>query len=295
MQPLKITFLGTSASVPTKERNVSGVLLEYEGWKILFDCGEGTQRQLMKAGKSPISIDLILITHFHGDHVFGLPGLLNTMELNGRRKPLIIYGPPSTLHRIRWLVHAIPFSPSFPILWRGAEEGVIFEEKNFYITAHPLKHNTETYGYVFHERDRRKLLKEKLDEIGVDDWRIYRKLKAGERVVWKGKELDPKEYTLLVRGRRVGYITDTVPVEIPSVDFLIHETTFTERDRDKAEETLHSTAKEVAELAKKMGARRLFLYHLSPRYHDPEEVLREAREVFPEVHLPKDLETIELI
>jgi ribonuclease Z len=257
MQPLKITFLGTSASVPTKDRNVSSVLLEYEGWKLLFDCGEGTQRQLMRAGKSPVSIDAIFITHFHGDHVFGLPGLLNTMELNGRQKPLLIFAPGSTLHRIRWLVHSIPFSPSFPLVWKPVEEGIILEEKDFYITSVPLHHNTETYGYIFHERDRRKLLKEKLDEIGVDDWRIYRKLKAGEEVKWKGKTLKPEEYTQLVRGRRVAYITDTAPVELPPVDFLIHETTFMGKDKEKAQETLHSTVKEVAELAKKMGVKKL--------------------------------------
>ena len=295
MQPLKIVFLGTSASVPTKERGLPAVYLEYEGRKFLFDCGEGTQRQLLLAGKSPTSLDAIFITHYHGDHVFGLPGILNSMELNGREKPLYIFAPASTIHRIRWLVHSIPFSPSFPLVWKPVKgREVLWEERLFYIESYPLRHSTETYGYIFVEKDRRKLLKDKLDKLGVKDWRIYRRLKAGEEVEWKGMKLSPDEYTVVVKGRKVGYFVDTAPVDVPPVDYLIFDSTFLEEEREKAQETLHSTVKDAAEVAKKIGAKKLFLYHISPRYREEEKLLEEAKEIFENVEVAKDLMEIVL-
>ena len=249
----------------------------------------------MLAERSPTSIDAIFITHFHGDHTFGLPGLLNSMELNGRTKPLLIFAPASTIHRIRWLVHAIPFSPSFPLVWKPVKgREVLLETKLFYVESFPLKHSTETYGYIFREKDRRKLLKEKLDKLGIKDWRIYRKLKAGETVEWMDKILSPEEFTVLVKGRSIGYFVDTLPVDVPPVDYIIYDSTFLERDREKAKETMHSTAKEAAEIAKKAGAKKLFLYHISPRYKDVEEILKEAKEVFENVEVAEDLKTIDL-
>ncbi len=294
MQPIRLTFLGTSASVPTKERGLPAVHISYNGYSILFDCGEGTQRQLTLAGISPTSIDAIFITHLHGDHVFGLPGIINTMLLNNRRKPLYIFLPPTALRRVRWLVHAIPLFPLFPIAWIPVREGTIFEGREFHIEAVRLDHTTETFGYIFREKDRRKLLKDKLEKVGVNDWRIYRRLKAGETVTWNGIELSPEEYTTLVKGRSIGYFVDTAPTYIPPVDYLIHDSAFGEGEREKAEEVKHSTARQAAEVAKKIGAKKLFLYHISPRYRDPTPLLEEAKEVFPYVEVAEDLMTVEL-
>ena len=292
MQPIKLIFLGTAGSAPTKERSSPGLYLEYEGNRLLFDCGEGVQRQLLLAGKSLLNLDAIFITHLHGDHVFGLPGLLSTMELNGRQWPLYVFAPPSALPRLRRLVHSVPFAPSFPLVWKGVREGVIYEKRLFRVRALPLDHTVETYGYIFEEKDRRRLLKEKLDALGIKDWRVYRKLKAGESVEVEGRVLTPEEFTYVVRGRRIAYFVDTRKITPPPVDYLIADATFLSSEEEKARETGHMTVREAAEMAKLAGARKLFLYHISSRYRDPEKIVSEAREVFPESYLPSDLEEV---
>lgn len=295
MQPIKLVFLGTGGSAPSKDRSTPSLYLEYEGNRLLFDCGEAVQRQLLLAGKSPLSLDAIFITHLHGDHVFGLPGLLNTMELNNRQRPLYIFAPSSALPRLKRLVHAIPFTPSFPLVWKNVKgEEVIFEGKLFRVRSLPLDHTVETYGYIFEEKDRRRLIKEKLDILGIKDWKVYRKLKAGESVRIGERILTPEEFTYVVKGRKIAYLVDTRKINPPRVDYLIADATFLSSEEEKARETGHMTVREAAEMAKEAGAKKLFLFHISSRYRKPEEIIREAKDIFENVHLPSDLDEVVL-
>ncbi len=289
MSELKLVILGTSSGMPTKERGMPGVYLEYNGKGILFDCGEGVQRSMILYGASPMKVRYILITHFHGDHVFGLPPLLHTYNLLGRRKGIYIFAPPSQINRLRRLVFSIPLHLNYPLIWKGAREGIIVQEDEFLLEAVPLKHGVETYGYIFRERDRRKLIKEKIK--GIYDWNVLRALKAGKKVEYRGKILDPEEYTYILKGRSVAYITDTSEVVVPDVDILLHDSTFEEEEKELAEEKGHAVMEEVARKSCEKGVTYI-VYHISPRYRDVEEIERRVREVCPSARVARDGEVI---
>ncbi|MDN5358849.1 MAG: ribonuclease [Candidatus Diapherotrites archaeon] len=296
MPEIRITFLGTSASVPTKDRGLPAVFLEYKGQGILFDVGEGTQRQFMRFGRSVMRVEHILISHYHGDHLFGLPGLLSTLALYGREKPVHIWVPVRQVPYVEAFLNAIPMGVDYPVYIHGVDEGLLFHTADFTVYAYPLEHTSDCYAYVFEESPKVKADKKKVKELGIEG-PLVRELKAGNPVYWKGRTISPEEIVYTVPGRKIVYAVDTCPIfheRAVGADVLIHDATFLHDDHELAVEKKHSTVLEAAELAKKLNARLLVLTHFSARIKDLSVVEAEARKVFEHSVAARDGYTIEL-
>ncbi|ADC66551.1 ribonuclease Z [Ferroglobus placidus DSM 10642] len=297
---LKVTFLGTSGTVPSVDRNTSSILLNYSGCKILFDCGEGTQRQMMKA-KTGFNIEAIFITHLHTDHFIGVFGLLETMSLNSREKPLSIYTPNSKF--LRKLFREFGYhNLGFPVRVVGLRDGDFVRFENFKVLAFKTDHIVESLGYAFVEDERRgKFNVEKARELGIPPGPLYSKLARGEAIEFGEKIITPDMVLGEKRpGWKVVYTGDTAPVEklveiAKNADLLIHDAAFTSELDDWAKETKHSTARDAAEIAKKANVKKLVLTHISARYSkEPEKLLEEAKKIFENVVVAEDFMEIEL-
>ena len=297
---LKVTFLGTSGTVPSVDRNTSSILLNYSGCKILFDCGEGTQRQMMKA-KTGFNLEAIFITHLHTDHFIGIFGLLETMSLNGREKPLSIYSPNSKF--LRKLFREFGYhNLEFPVRVVGLKDGDFVRFENFKVLAFKTDHIVESLGYAFIEDERRgKFNVEKAKELGIPPGPLYSKLARGEAVEFGGRIITPDMVLGEKRpGWKVVYTGDTAPVEklleiAKNADLLIHDAAFTSDLNDWAKETKHSTARDAAVIAKKANVKKLVLTHISARYSkEPEKLLEEAKQIFENVVVAEDFMEIEL-
>jgi ribonuclease Z len=298
---IRITFLGTAASRPTVGRNVSGISVQREGDLMLFDCGEGTQRQMMRYGTG-FGIHSIFVTHLHADHFLGIIGLLRTMALQGREEPLSIYGPPGAgevlLGAIHLGVERIPFDASVESLDPG--DSVSFTDYD--VVAFPVRHGTRAVGYALREHPRLgRFDVEKARALGVPEGRLFGRLHRGEEVEVDGRIIRPREVVGPPRaGRLVVYTGDTRPAAetrgaARGADLLIHEATFTEDEAERAHETFHSTARGAARLAGEAGVERLLLTHVSARYsEDPSPLLEEAREHFPGAAVAYDGLSLEL-
>ncbi len=296
MSEVRITFLGTSASAPTKERGLPAVFLEYRGHGFLFDVGEGTQRQFMRFGRSIMKVEHVFISHYHGDHVFGLPGLLSTMALYGRKKPVHVWVPARQVAYVEQLINAIPTGVDFPVLFHAVDEGILLHTQEFSILAYPLDHTTDCFAYVFEEAPKVKADKAKVRALGLEG-PLVRELKAGNTIVWKGRTIRPEDIVYTVPGRKVVYAADTRPVHheyAENADVLIHDSTFLSADADLAVEKKHSTAAEAAELAKELSAKRLVLFHFSARIKDLSAPEDEARTIFENSCAAYDGCTLEL-
>ncbi len=298
---LKIIFLGTSGTIPSVERNPSSILLNYNGEKILFDCGEGTQRQMMIAKTGFKRLNNVFITHLHTDHFAGIFGLLETMSLNDRKEKLKIYAPnPTFLSTMFRLFGYHNFE--FPIEVYGVGDGKIFEFGNFSIMAFKTDHIVESYGYAFIEKPRPgKFNRTKAEELGIPPGPLYSKLVKGESIEIDGRIIKPEMVVGKPRpGRKVVYTGDTRPIDriievARNADVLIHDASFTHDLLDWAKETRHSTAREAAEIASKASVKRLILTHISARYSkDSSPLMEEAREIFPNTIVAEDFLEIEV-
>jgi ribonuclease Z len=302
---LRVTFLGTSGAVPTTERAPSAVHVNREGDQFLLDCGEGTQRQMMRFGTG-FSLDHIFVTHVHGDHVLGIPGLVQSLDFNDREAPLAIHGPPGTKSHLQDLVHAAGHRPDFPVRVREVAPGdVALDAADYEIRAVDADHRTTAVGYALVEDDRpgrfdRETAEEELD---VPPGPAYGRLHAGESVeLDDGRVIEPEQVVGPPRpGRRVVYTGDTRPTEAVAAaadgaDLLIHDGTFADSEADRARATGHSTAREAARIAARADARRLALTHISSRYAgDPSRLEREARERFDgEAFVAADGQTVDV-
>ena len=298
---MEITFLGTSAMKPSKERNTSGILLTHKGENILIDCGEGTQRQLVKAGISPTKITKILISHWHGDHVIGLPGLFLTLVQSQHKKTLQIYGPPGIKKSILRLINL--FSKEFTGLKYKITEinknGIFLNEKDFSITADKLSHNTPCLAYSFNEKQRRKINLEYIKKFGLNRDPLLGKLQQGETITYKGKKITPKEGTILIQGKKITIILDTsfnkkYSKIAKNSDLLISESTFLETEKNKAKNYKHLTAKQAAKIAKESNSKQLILTHISSRYKNEKRILAEAKTIFKNTIVAKDFLEVRL-
>ena len=295
---MEITFLGTSGMQPTRERNLSAILLSYKNENILFDCGEGTQRQLRLAGLKPTKITRIVISHLHGDHIFGLPGLMQNLEVNNYSGVIEIYGPKGIKEFFNFLFRLGVFK-KLKYKITEIKEGLIIKNKDFMIRAYRLDHYGLCYGYEFVEMDRRKINLDYLKKFGLKQHPIIKNLQQGKSIIWEKKKIDVNKATTLIKGKKIAFVLDTVYCNnclklAKDADLVISEATFTDDLREKAKEYKHLTAKQAAEIAKKSKAKKLVLTHFSQRYKDINDVLKEAKSVFKETICAEDFLEINL-
>lgn len=299
---LRITFLGTAASIPTSERALSAVAIKREGDLFLFDCGEGTQRQMIKAKIGFNRKTRIFITHMHGDHILGLPGILQTMSLLGRDKPLEIYGPEGIAEFIEAIKATVRFSLRFPVEVYEVGEELLCSEETYEVRSTWAEHSVPSLAYALVEKPRPgRFDTERAVSLGVPKGPLWSRLQRGfevklpdGRIVQPGDVLGPKR-----PGRKIVYVGDTRPTETiakfaSGADVLIHEATFAEDLAERAEEDMHSTPSGAALIAKKANAKLLVLTHISARYGDPRILLEEARKNFPNVLVAEDLMSIDV-
>ncbi len=298
---IRVTFLGTAASRPTVGRNVPALTVQREGELLLFDCGEGTQRQMMRYGTG-FSLNDIFITHMHADHFLGVTGLLRTLGLQGREEPIRLWAPRGggrVLEQAVALgVDRIPFGVDIREL--APDEDVARD--GYRIVAFKPQHGVSALGFALLEDERLgKFHPERARELGVPEGPLFGKLHRGEAVEVEGRVIAPGDIVGPPRpGRRIVYTGDTRPckrtVELArDADLLIHDATFGDEEADRARATGHSTAREAAQVAQRAEVARLALTHLSARYADDPRILeREAREVFPRVTVAYDGLDIEI-
>ncbi|MFA6269313.1 MAG: ribonuclease Z [archaeon] len=300
MEPIKITFLGTSGSVPQKDKNFASVLLTFKGDSLLFECPEGTQKQLMQSEQSMMSINNIFNSSMHADHFLGLFGWISTMTLNQRKEKLTIFSPKGGKEKIQKMMKEVIY-PSFPIEYVELTKKTLLENEFFTVKAYPLKHEIACFGFVFKEADKiGEFNRAKAEKLGIPPGPIYAKLVAGEKVKLNGKtfvQKDVMDYTKKREGRKIVIAADTRPVketivESKGAELLIHEATFLDKQKDKAIEALHTTVLEAAQIAKKAKAKKLALFHFSARNTDEKEMLEEAKKEFVNTVIPNELQTI---
>mgnify|MGYP006271399761 CR=1 FL=1 len=290
--------LGTAAALPTPDRHLSAFALKREGRILLFDCGEGTQFRLLHEGLSHARIDAIFITHAHGDHWFGLPGLLSTMALQERTAPVTLVAPAGLYERVDTAADLgnLPFPVESVPLEAGVPADPVYATDAFTVRAAPLDHRAPTHGYRFQERTRRgRFHPEKARALGVTDPGDFGRLTRGESVTTAaGRTVQPDEVLGPERpGIGVAYVTDTQPCEggrdlAAGADLLYHDATFANALTDRARYTKHSTARDAATVARDAGCQRLLLGHISARYPNAEPLAHEAQAVFPNSEVARE-------
>lgn len=300
---LQITFLGTSSGVPTRSRNVSSVALRLpqrsEVW--LFDCGEGTQHQFLRSDLKISQISRIFVTHMHGDHIFGLMGLLASCGMAGNVSSIEIYGPAALEPYLNNCRKYSQTHFSYPITFHAVSPGIVFEDKNFVVNCEQLEHRVTAFGYRISEKSKTgRFDSEKAKKLGIPFGPLYGQLKKGEIVqlpdgrTFNGADFCGPE----IEGRSLVYCTDTIFCDAAvrlsdQADVLIHESTFAHQDAEMAYERLHSTSTMAAQVAHLASVKHLILTHFSPRYApgNPiqlEDLLTEAQAIFPSVSLAYD-------
>ncbi len=298
---IRVTFLGTAASRPTVRRNVSSIAVQREGDVFLFDCGEGTQRQMMRYATG-FALGEIFITHLHADHFLGITGLLRTMSLQGRTEPLHIYGPQGSRATLQNAVELGVDRVSFPLTIKELEVGARVSHEEYDVVALRVNHGTQALGYALVEHERLgRFDVERAWALGIPEGPLFGKLHSGEAVEVDGRMIEAAEVVGTPRpGRVVVYTGDTRPADTimemaTGAALLIHEATFGDEEADRAHRTYHSTARGAAAVALKAGVARLCLTHVSARYvDDPAPLEQEAREVYPEAVVARDGLVVEI-
>jgi ribonuclease Z len=298
---IDVIFLGTGGSIPTKERGLPAVALRREGELFLLDCGEGTQRQMMHAGlgfNRPMSI---MISHLHGDHVLGLPGLLQTMSSLVRDKPLDLYGPEGVSAYLGSLRRTLGFAANFPVRVTELKPGQEVAKNSYLIKTTNAMHDITCLAYAIVEKERPgRFHPEKAKRLGVPEGPLWKQLQMGKDVEVDGKTVTPGQVMEEPRpGLKIVYAIDTRPSEdvkelAKKADLLMHDGGFAEDRRDKAKEYFHSTAKEAARLARNARVGKLALVHISAVTRDDSVLLKQARSVFKATLVPKDLTVLSL-
>jgi ribonuclease Z len=300
---LHVVFLGTAGSVPTDKRSLPAVTLQRKGELILFDCGEGVQRQMVKAGLGFNKKMKVFITHMHGDHVLGLPGLIQTMSLLDRTRTLEVYGPVGLEDFVEAFEKTVHFTLTFPLEVAEIEAaGLVCEEEEYEMHMAWADHSTRALAYSFVEKPRPgRFYPERARALGVPEGLLWSKLQHGSTVkLSSGRVVNPKEVVgPSRRGRKVVYTGDSRSSEAlarlaENADVLIHDCTFDDELAERAMEDGHSTPSQAAETAKNAEAKRLILTHISARYKTPSLLLKQAKKHFPKVEVAEDFMKIDL-
>jgi len=298
-EKIKITFLGTGGMIPDEKRNHPAFLLTSQTENILVDCGEGTQIQFRRAKLNPCKITRILITHWHGDHTFGLPGLLRTLATSGYNKKLYIYGPRGFRRHMDEMFRAFGEINEFEIQVKEVS-GKFFENDDFYLTAESMVHVQPCNAYSFVLKGRTRIDKSKLKRYKIKPGKHLQRLKQGKSISYQGKRYKAKDLTFTEDGKKVSFVLDTLMNNkiagfVKNSDVLVCESTFSGELGDKAKEYKHLTSKQAGEIAKKSKAKELYLVHLSQRYsRNNKKILSEAKKIFKNSFVPKDLDVVEI-
>ncbi len=300
---VQIDFLGTGSTTPTPDRNHSSIQLAYGKDRLLFDCGEGTQRQMATAKLSVVKVKAIMLTHLHGDHTLGLPGFLLTCRLRGREEALHIYGPEGTKEMLESIMGMIKFNayPEFDIVVHEVHAGLVFETEEYAVSCFPVDHDVPAVGYVFQEKSRTNIDEKALRKLGLEPGPEYKALKKGESVEWEGRVLKPEKYLAVRKGLKIVYTGDcatgqSVLEAAENADLLIHEATFAQEIKENAVKYKHSTAKDAGVMAREADVKQLVITHFSTRYRNEDlyKLLDEAKREFENTVLAKDFMVIEL-
>ncbi len=299
MNKISLDFLGTGNAIPTEQRNHTGILINYDSENILFDCGEGIQRQFRLAKLSPSKLTRIFITHWHGDHTLGIPGLLQTLAMSEYQKTLHIYGPRGTLKFMN-LIQELLMHIKIKLEVHEISSGIVLENKDFLIKAEEMVHGTTTLAYSMIIKDKLRLNKSKIKKLKLPNYPLLGQLQAGKDITFNGKKIKAKSVTYLEKGKKITIILDTKMNDkaialAKDSNLLIAESTFSAQDEEKAKEYEHLTAKDAATIAKKSKSQFLILTHISSRYeHNLKVIENEAKKVFKNTKVAKDLDSIEL-
>lgn len=298
---IKITFLGTSDAIPSDRRNHTSIFLNYAQENILIDCGEGTQRQFRKAKLNPCKLNRILITHWHGDHVLGIPGLLQTLALSGYNKILHIYGPRGTKHYIEEIMKIFKFVGKYEIIVEEIfSKGKFFESSDFYLEAEQMEHGTPANAYNFVIKDKIRIDKKKLEKSGLPLGPLIKNLKDGKDIIYESKKYKFKEMTYFEKGKKISIILDTamnprIESFVKNAELFVCESSFGSELEKEARERMHMSVNQTASVAKKAKVKKLILTHISSRYEkNLNQILSEAKKIFKESYLVKDLDVVEI-
>ncbi|VYU72687.1 ribonuclease Z [Metakosakonia massiliensis] len=305
---MELTFLGTSAGVPTRARNVTAILLNLQHptqpgmW--LFDCGEGTQQQFLRTAYHPGKLDKIFITHLHGDHIFGLPGLLCSRSMAGNTQPLTLYGPKGLREFVETALRLSGSWTDFPMVIEEIAAGEVFDDGQYKVSAFALNHPVECYGYRIEEHDKPGALDARaLTALGVKPGPLFQQLKNGETVILDdGRAIDGQAFiSPATPGKKLAIFGDTAPCDTArqlakGVDLMVHEATLEQAMEEKANSRGHSSTRQAAQLAREAGAGRLVITHLSSRYdaEGSQAMLAECQAIFPQTLLADDFRVVSL-
>ncbi|MFN6737167.1 ribonuclease Z [Enterococcus gallinarum] len=305
---MELEFLGTGAGVPAKHRNVTSTalrLLDERNAVWLFDCGEGTQMQILHSTIRPRKIEKIFITHLHGDHIYGLPGLISSRSFQGGASPLEIYGPIGIEEFVRTVLRISQTKLSYPLVFHEiTKEGILFKDKQFTVSCRRLDHGIESFGYRVEEASHQgELQVEALTALGIKPGPVFGRLKKGEIVTLEdGRQINGGDYVgEAKKGRTVTILGDTrlcanSILLAENADVLVHESTFNKDEAKMARAYFHSTTVQAAEVAKQAQVKRLLLTHISARYvgKDITNLANEAKAVFPNTVIVKDFDAIDV-
>ncbi|MCX8189248.1 MAG: ribonuclease Z [Nitrososphaeria archaeon] len=298
---LKVIFLGTSSAIPVLRRSFPAIAVLRKDEVILLDCGEGTQRQMTIAKIGFCRKMKILITHLHGDHVGGLPGLLQTMSMLKRKRVLQIYGPKGIVGFIKNFLKYLKVELGYEIEINEVKEGLIIREREYEIYAKRTVHSMRGYSFLIKELPRPgRFHVEKAKELGIPEGPLWHALQEGKKVTVKGRIIEPQMVLGPPRpGRIIGFSGDTMPYKslssfFKNADLLVFEATYSEKDMEKARENMHSTSVDAAKIASEANVKMLALVHLSARYNDSTAIRLEALKYHGNVIVPEDLDVIEV-
>ena len=298
---MKLVFLGTSAAQPTQKRGLSCMCLEREGEIIMFDAGESAQISYTKAGLGWNKKMKLFVTHLHGDHCVGILGLLQTMSMQNRTESLEIFGPKGIDEFLAANIKILNFSLPFSILITIVNEGIMYENNKFLIHAAKANHSITAFSYLFEEKDKPgRFNVQKANELGIPEGELWNKLQNGEEVSNDGQTIRPEQVLGTKRpGKKIGISGDTMPTKelelfFNECDYLVFDSTFLDEEKQKAQDTCHSTAKQAAELGKNANVKNLILTHFSARYKDEIGHQSEAEKIHNSVITARDLLEVEI-